>query len=281
MKLNEILIPILPHNHRLQGAYDRYLSEYEDQFIVMDQQFLKEGELASHPRELVVRKLRSQFSNSVYIYPLAIDPNNILIEVAADRESPIHKLEQFITNVGWFISTVQIGITSINNIDQAMSTLKTKDYGRAIITIEPIRGVNIVTPTWIYHVTPSDTWQNKIKRFGLSPRSKSVIAFHPSRVYFTTTLKAAVRTIPTLASERIKQSSNEIYNKNKFNPVTHYKSWAILQIDTSKIPNIRGLGYFKLYKDPNVDEEGPHMALYSLNYVPPEAITLVKHVYLK
>ncbi len=281
MKINEILIPILPHNHRLQGAYDRYLSEYEDQFIVIDQQFLKEGELASHPKELVVRKLRSQFSNSVHIYPLAIDPNNILIEVASDRESPIHKLEQFIVKVGWFISIIQIGITSTNNIDQALSTLRTKNYGHAIITIEPTRGIDVVTPTWIYHVTPSDVWQNKIKHVGLSPRSKSVIALHPSRVYFITTLKAAIRTIPTLAAERIKQSSKEVYNKNKFNPTVYYKNWAILQIDTSKIPNIRGLGYFKLYKDPNVYEEGPHMALYSLNYVPPKAITLVKYVQLK
>ena len=111
-------------------------------------------------------------------------------------------------------------------------------------------------------------WETKIQKIGLSPKTKSIRSTHPERVYFTTT--------PELAFELANQLGAEKSQQTNPNAQQIYKKWALLQINVSKIPHTKYLSYFKVHKDHNTDEYNEHIPLYSNNYVPPTAITLLK-----
>jgi len=289
MRLYDI-IPIHPYAVWFHFIYDEYIEEFIDQFFINEQHQLLEGDLLSHPRNLVVKHLLSQFSNNIYIYPIEMDLHNILIQLSSDNNVNIDKLLQFITKMGWYISDIQLGINNVP-FQQGLKALQDNDYDKAIITIEAskttndnkevgdTKGIDTNIPKWLYHVTPTQLWKSKISKVGLAPRSKSTRSNHPSRIYVTTNSKLAEQLIPDISRQRINQSKTKKYDVSKFNPMKYYKDWAILQIDTSKLSNVRGLGYFTLYKDPNVLSKNG-MSLYTINYIPPTAISMVKRITL-
>lgn len=289
MRLYDI-IPIHPYAVWFHLLYDEYIEEFNDQFIINEQYWLLEGDLLSHPRNLVVKHLLSQFSNNIYIYPIEQDLNNILIQLSSDNNIDIDKLLQFITKMGWYISDIQLGIKNVP-FQQGLQALQNNDYDEAVITMEATKptkdtklvgdtkGIDTNIPKWLYHITPTQLWNTKIKRVGLSPRSKSIRAKHPSRIYVTTSSKLAEQLILDMSRQKIKQAKTRTYDISKFNPIKYYKDWVIVQIDTDKIPNARGLRYFTLYKDSNVLSKR-NMSLYTINYIPPIAISVVKRIKL-
>lgn len=257
---------------RLYSMYERYISEYQQEFDIIEHQYLEEGIHKSYPRELVIKYLINQFKNTISIYPPNIDPNNILIGVQSSI-TDINNLIQFITKMGWFISDIETANEEQPNIQQQLQYLNTNPNQRAIITIETKQGDQIDIPNFLYHVTPLPVWNSKIKQIGLAP--KSIKSYHPERIYLLTTKNMAMKVIPVLAKERLQSYKNTSYDSDTFNPKQYFKKWVVLEIDTNKIDKLKGLNYFKLYKDPNVDENGPHMALFTLYNIPPDAINAV------
>ena len=289
MKLDDIT-PILSNNRWTHLAYEMFIDDYNDQFIISEQQFLREGDLLSHPRNLVVALLIKQFKHIIDIYPITIDPNNILIHIDVDNDVDVDRLFQFTKSMGWYVSDIQVGIRSVD-LHQGIELLHKKEYEQAIITIESVKtttdlknigdvkGIGEDVPKWLYHATPTQIWKSKISKVGLAPKSKSTRSDHPSRIYVTNSSKLAELLIPDLAKQRIKQAKTKTYDPSRFNPVKYYKDWVILQIDTTKIPNVRGLEYITLFTDPNVPNiKGS--GLYTMNYIPPDAITMIKLIKL-
>lgn len=108
------------------------------------------------------------------------------------------------------------------------------------------------TPSVLYHIIPIQN-TDKILKIGLVPKSRSKASYHPDRVY----LGRSLGDVENLA-----------YRMSK---ITGIKDYAVLQINTNKIPQ-----YFKLYKDPNYPEKG----YFTMNNIPPQAIEKIKDINL-
>lgn len=272
MKLKE-LIPLqrykLPYD--IVSAY-AYEQEHYEEFKLNEE--LYEALEKSYPREDVIARLQAKFH--VYIYPPQYDAQNILIDLEAAKEPPIHAILQFVGQQGWFVSSIDIDDKVFNGDDQtALTTLINLQYRRAILIIETTHN-EIPTPEILYHTTLQSIWETKIKLYGLSPKSKSVLSAHPERVYFTTSLDIAIKFGQENAKQKLAIARGRRFDPTKFNPEEYYKHWIVLQIDTSKIPRTQKRSYFRVHQDPNMDKTGPGMGLFSQNYIPPAAITAVR-----
>lgn len=247
-----------------------YFEEHKEQFA------LNEGLEKSYPRQDVAVRLEHAFH--VYIFPEEYDPNNLLVHLNTRYPPDVDKLMQMVIQLGWLVISIEIddaGPVKGNN-SIALIKLKNHQYQQAVLTLEATHGIESVTPRFLYHATLLQVWETKIKQKGLSPKSKSILSTHPERVYFTTTVESAVAAAKVIAQEKLTVAQNQKYDPAKFNPGQYYKIWVILEVDTSKIPNIRGLSYFRTHEDPNIPKDGQHAAVYSQNYVPPTAIKFVK-----
>ncbi|MGI0076027.1 MAG: hypothetical protein ACREAU_01305 [Nitrosopumilaceae archaeon] len=272
MKLKD-LVPLRKHQKIYEIAFiNLYLQEHVAEFNINEEVY--EGLEKSYPRQDVIFKLKTKFH--LYVYDDIYDSKNILIRLKANDSHEIQGVLQFITQQGWFISNIETekGDFKGNN-PTAINQLLSGQYEQAILTIEATHGVEPETPKLLYHATPTMVWR-KIQRTGLSPKTKSTISYHPERIYFTTTIQSAVDIAQEMAKQKIIAVKTQQYDLTKFNPEQYYKNWSILEIDTSKIPHIKGLSYFRVHIDPNVSGKGPHAALYSQNYIPPTAIKVVK-----
>lgn len=270
MKITEILLPrVRPFAGIDYGLYEK---EYQLEFSINE--LIYEGDYKSYPRLDLITRLKTKLKLS--IYPDEHDPNNILIQFFSSQINELPPLQQTIRQYGWFISNIQIEQDEYNGDDQSIKLLYQPNYNQAIITLEPLHSNEIVTPNFLYHVTLFPVWDKKIKLYGLSPKSKSTRSTHPERVYFTTTIEMAMDLLNDLAEQQLKKAEQQKYDNAKFNPNEYYNKWVILEIDTTKIPNTRGLSYFRIHHDNNVPSMGKHSAVYSQNFVPPTAIRLVK-----
>lgn len=286
MKTDEILYDkdghLIAHNrhrrfHRA-AVISLFFEEYQDQFNI--NKSLYEALEKSYAREEVEAKLEEIFKLQIHNNPK--DPQNIRFVIRAIDKPDIGKILQFIHQQGWFVIAIDIDNVDFSGDDQqAISQLKTHQFKFAAMIIEATRNIEYKTPELIYHTTPLPVWLNKIKHYGLSPKSVSIIASHPERVYFTTTPELAIKLGKLMASEKLQVALQQTYDTKKFDPKQYYKTWAVLEINTKKIPNMRGLSYFRLHQDPNVDTTGKHMGLYSQNYVPPQAIRIIKQFDVK
>lgn len=280
MKLKDIAPPkehIIPlQRHKLPydiATANLFEQEYDEEFKLNEE--LYEALEKSYSREDIRALLQKIFH--VYIYPDQYDPDNILILLQVEQRIQIQKLLQLVQKYGWFVSNIEIDDKQFNSHDQdALNTLVILQYKQAILTIQSTQSKETPTPRLLYHATVLQLWETKIKLYGLSPKSKSILSTHPERVYFTTTVNSAVELSREIAQRKLIVARQQKFDPTKFNPEEYYKHWVVLQIDTSKIPRTRKRSYFRVHEDPNVEKKGPHAALFSQNYVPPQAITVVK-----
>lgn len=113
---------------------------------------------------------------------------------------------------------------------------------------------------FLYHAT-NDLHIDKIKKYGLHPKSKNEMATYPNRIYLTKTYDYAEDiAINPFGGLWTKLNDKKGHHKQKIATKMY-----ILKIDISKIPNI------KLYKD-NFYSGG----FYTQNAIPPSAIKVVK-----
>lgn len=273
MKLKDV-VPLLKHQQPYQrAAINLYKRDYKEEFKV--NKLLYEALEKTYPRQDVIAHLKTKFR--VYVYADVYDAKNILVRLVSKETPPVKQILQFVAQQGWFISTIETERGDFKGSDpNTVKLLLTSQYEQAILTLEAIHGANLPTPKLLYHATLLQVWETKIKHYGLSPKSKSTKSTHPERVYFTTTIDSAVEAAIENAHEKLKVAKTRDFDLNKFDPEQYYKQWVVLEINTAKIPNIRGLSYFRVHEDPNMEKRGFIIPLYSQNYIPPVAIRVVK-----
>ncbi|MGI0076009.1 MAG: hypothetical protein ACREAU_01215 [Nitrosopumilaceae archaeon] len=251
-----------------------YQDEYADQYL------LHEGEFKSQPKDETLQRLAAAFPKQFNIdTPPDADPNDIYIHLFGAHPIDISVFLRLVKSLGWFVNIIEFEDGEHKGNDpKAIKRLTNHEYQETIIGLQPVRGiVEYPLPKFLYHVVPTPTWEQKIKQYGLSPRTEQLKSPHPERVYFLTTIKLAIQMAKDLATEKLKRSQTTKFDLTKFNPREFYKNWSVLQIDTSKIDHLSdGTTYFKLYRDQDTNITKQGYGLYSMNNVPPEAITVVK-----
>jgi len=161
----------------------------------------------------------------------------------------LNKFLRNVNNLGWFpsyiITPTYKGRWEENKYNQHMSVIKfeSKFDEEIVENIPPI----------LYHTTPTQN-VNKILKIGLTPKSRSKLSYHPDRVFLGKSIEGLEKIIPHMSF------------------LSGNKSYTILKITPNMIPG----DYLRLYTDPNYPKEG----FYTLNNIPPQAISKVKEINL-
>lgn len=236
----------------------------DEDLIYADEFALNEGLVRSWPIDKTISMLKSSKFNVILVsgknkYELILPVKNI------DR---LKKATEISNNMGWFPSYVKSYLGS-REIDRQKYTadivgsMISKDIDSIVVTFEAKYDVVVHDiPKYLYHITPREV-AAKILKFGLTPKTQSLVSTHPERIYFGKSI------------DDVKKLTKRIEFAKK---ARDGKFW-VLKINTKQIP-----AYFKvfgqidkknnLYSDPNFVDRG----LYTLNSVPPNAIEFEEEV---
>jgi hypothetical protein len=227
----------------MKDFYPEIFEMYKEEFSIN----LSEGLIKSVKLEIAFNLLSKNFKDYIISN---IENSKISIEISEYDEKQFSLLLSYLNSLGYFITResvhLQNGRTLLSKeFDASLITNNLNDISSIVLYIEPKYDIKIErVPKVLYHATPNRN-SDKILQTGLTPKSRSKLAFHPERVYLTDTV------------ENAKDISK------KLSAITGEKGWSILKIETQHIPP-----YFKLYKDPNYTN-----GYYSVNNIPPSAIT--------
>jgi hypothetical protein len=247
-----------------------YLREYSTEFNANN--ILCEGLIKSYPRDGLIARLKTHLHMRVYPDSPEFGDKDIIIQFYPAESEKFPKFIQMIHQHGWFISHIETNTNDFKGDDEkTINAFLKSSYAEARIIVEAKYGVDTELPRILYHSTLLSVWNLKIKERGLSPKTKSLLSFHPSRVYFTRDPTIAIKLAKNLAYNKINAAKEQ--SNDKFNPEQYYKTWTILKIDTNKIPHENKLSYFKVYTDSTAEE---YNGVYSVNYIPPTAIKLFR-----
>ena len=209
-------------------------------------EFIKEGLIKTQPADVVLRKVIFLPNNLIYVINYTKSDNLIHFEISFfNKLSEISKTfdaieSYFINMMGWFPSMMKI--ISLSGMENDIQY--NKDY--LIKNMSFISKVNIIfeskfdiesnIPDKLYHLSIKE-FENSILKNGLSPKSKSKISYHDSRIYVCKSILNCKSLIPNMEM---------IYNQQKWsNPKSKINDdWIIYEIDTSGLD-------IDLYYDPN------------------------------
>jgi len=108
-----------------------------------------------------------------------------------------------------------VGIKHGKTIDEFVNYLKNykipTNYNEIFIQFESWLDKEIETPRYLYHVFENSV-EDKIKRYGIYPKSKHKISYHPDRIYLTEKLTHAIDFIKQL--DKNKKYSIAVIDKN-------------------------------------------------------------------
>ena len=208
--------------------------------------FVKEGLITTQSSDIVLNKVQFLPNNLIYNIKHTKSDNLIHFEILYfNKLSEISKTfdaieSYFINMMGWFPSNVKIKILSgmknsmQYNRDYLIKNMNLIDSVN--ITFESKFDIESNIPDKLYHLSIVE-FQNSILKNGLSPKSKSKVSYHDSRIYVCKSILGCKSLIPNMKM---------IYNQQKWsNPKSKINDkWVIYEIDTKDLD-------IKLYYDPN------------------------------
>lgn len=263
---------ILKLSELLKSEYAKYFT-HEELYGVKSQkqlQFeanqmaLNEGLILSHPIDKSIKVIENA-GYEVVIFKTEKFNNRFFIEVN-ELHTDITKLFKITDNLGWYCAEIRDKLNGkIDNIKYTRANLKNhfEKYDTVLILFEPKFDValNPYDFDYLYHFTKL-IHLDRIKQYGLTPKTQNKNSIHPERVYLALTATAA---------EKFGRKAEVRVNKTKLpdlhNRPEDYNVGVILKIDVRAIPS-----YFKLYADPNYYKEG----CFTLNTIPYSAIGIFK-----
>lgn len=208
--------------------------------------YLKEGLINTQPADVVLRKVIFLPNNLIWGIRHTKSDNLIHFEILFfNKLTEISKTfdaieSYFINMMGWF--PLMMKIISLSGMENDIQY--NKDY--LIKNMSFISKVNIIFESKfdidsnisdkLYHLSIKE-FEKSIQKNGLSPKSKSKISYHDSRIYVCKSILNCKSLIPNMEM---------IYNQQKWsNPKSKINDdWVIYEIDTSALD-------IKLYCDPN------------------------------
>lgn len=229
---------------------------YEDEFD------LNEGLIKSWPLDKTMSVLRS---SKFDVRPIA---NKFELTLTIKNFDNLSKCIVLSNNLGWFPSYIR-ALKTNNEVQRGkysndlLDKINKIKFDECIITFEAKYDIIVHNvPEYLYHITPRTT-AAKILKFGLSPKTNSMLSSHPERIYLAKNINDVER-LPRKLVFAAKSGDGYFW---------------ILKIQTSLIPS-----YFRifnstnlqnnLYDDPNYIGKG----YYTLNSIPPNAIEFEKEI---
>lgn len=248
---------ILKLKDLLKSNYSKYFDESDFDVPNKRQEPITEGLIVTHPLNKSVDIIERQGYDVILI-----DSSKFKNRFFVEFDLRIHNIAELLkltNNLGWYCGQIRKTDEPHNNgVKFTQSNLKSLAYntGLCLLLFEPKYDIelNLSDYPYLYHYTPKTNIE-KIRKFGLTPKTQNKVANHPDRIYLTFTLKSAERF-----------GKNII---NRFNPdkKLQSKSGCILAVNTDVLTSNT-----KIYQDPNFYEEG----CFTLNSIPPYALTVVK-----
>ena len=229
-------------------------------------EFIKEGLIKTHPYDIVLNKVQFLPKNIIYNIKYTQSDNLIHFEISYfNKLSEISKTfdaieSYFINMMGWFPSIMRItGLTGMENKLQYNRDylIKTMNFiSKVEITFESKFDKETDIPGELYHLSIKE-FENSILKKGISPKSKSKISYHDSRIYVCKSI---------LGCKSLISNMKMSYDSQKWsNPKSKLDdSWVIYEIDTSGLD-------LKIYKDPNFID-----GYYILSNIPTNKIKIIE-----
>lgn len=209
-------------------------------------EFIKEGLIKTQPADVVLRKVIFLPNNLIYVINYTKSDNLIHFEILFfNKLSEISKTfdaieSYFINMMGWFPFMMKIiSLSGMENDIQYNKYYLIKNMSfisKVNIIFESKFDIESNIPDKLYHLSIKE-FEKSILKDGLSPKSKSKISYHDSRIYVCKSILNCKSLIPNMEM---------IYNQQKWsNPKSKINDdWIIYEIDTSELD-------IDLYYDPN------------------------------
>lgn len=168
----------------------------------------------------------------------------ILFQIDTDTKEDI---ETILFNLGYFIATVEYML-----IDKTIHNIGYDKFDETLIDRNRIVGMSFYAerlynkkyentiPKYLYHVTESDLYENKIKHKGLIPINKRILSNGPGRIYFTMDTNESKRyadnkfIIYDKAYKTYKDSSEKYPEKYDKHYIKENITFYLLKIKTNK-----------------------------------------------
>jgi hypothetical protein len=228
--------------------------------------FINEGLIKTQNSDIVLSKLHLLPNNLIYNINHTKYDNLIHFEILYfSKLSEISKtfdaIESYFINImGWFPSTMIVN----NSSGMSNSMQYNRDYliknmnfiDRVEIIFESKFDIESNVPNKLYHLSIKE-FEKSILKSGISPRSKSKISYHDSRIYVCKSIMDCKNLIPKMKMIYSQQKWSS--PKSKIND-----KWVIYEIDTNNLD-------IKLYIDPNYPG-----GYYILNNIPKENIKIIE-----
>jgi len=229
-------------------------------------EFINEGLITTQPYQIVLDKVIFLPKNLIFEIRHTKSDNIIHFDILhfnklSNISETFDAIESYFINMmGWFPSNVIIknlsGMT--NDLQYNRDYLiKNMNFIQSVeIKFESKFDIEVNTPDKLYHLSIKE-FEKSILKNGLSPKSKSKISYHDSRIYVCKHVINCKSLIPNMKM---------IYNQQKWsNPKSKIDDrWVIYEIDTKDIE-------LKLYMDPNYIG-----GYYLLSNIPPNKLKILE-----
>jgi uncharacterized lipoprotein YehR (DUF1307 family) len=228
--------------------------------------FINEGLIKTHPYNIVLNKVNFLPNNLIYNINYTQSDNIIHFEILYfNKLSEVSKTfdvieSYFINMMGWFPSMMVIeNLSGMENSIQYNRDYLIKNINflqKVKITFESKFDIESTIPVKLYHLSIKE-FEKLILKNGISPKSKSKISYHDSRIYLCKSIMDCQSLIPNMKM---------FYSQQKWsNPNSKINDkWLIYEIDTNDVE-------MKLYYDPNYIG-----GYYTLSNISPTKIKIVK-----
>lgn len=233
-----------------------------------EQKLLNEGLILTHPIEKSIKVIENA-GFEVITLQTAKYQNRFFVEVDS-ISTDFSKLFKITDNLGWFCSEVKEGIklgSKSHKYTPSNLSKFLKDCPIVFLLFEPKYDLAIDPRRYdyLYHFTTLINL-NRIKEYGLTPKTQSKISTHPERIYLAYTAHAAEK-FGRKIDVRLRDELEGIETPPNHNKKEELKMGVILKITVTGLPS-----YFKIYQDPNYYEEG----CFTLNSIPYSSIDVFK-----
>lgn len=214
--------------------------------IIKYLEFLKEGLIKTQPADVVLRKVIFLPKNLIYGINHTKSDNLIHFEILffnklSEISETFNAIESYFINMmGWFPSNMKItNLSGMENTIQYNRDFLIKNMSfisNVDIIFESKFDIESNIPDKLYHLSIKE-FEKSILKGGISPKSKSKISYHDSRIYVCKSILGCESLIPNMKM---------FYNQQKWsNPKSKIDDrWVIYEIDTLGLD-------IKLYTDPN------------------------------
>ena len=208
--------------------------------------FIKEGLITTQPSNIVLNKIIFLPSNLIYKIRHTESDNIIHFNILyfnklSNISETFDSIESYFINMmGWFPSNVTI--KSLSDMENDMQynrdyLIKNMSFIQSVeIKFESKFDIEVDVPDKLYHLSIKE-FEKSILKGGISPKSKSKVSYHDSRIYVCKHILGCKSLIPNMKM---------IYNQQKWsNPKSKIDDrWVIYEIDTDGFQ-------INLYNDPN------------------------------